>query len=147
MPALELYDHQAALPLDMDRLFRAAADAVPLVLCAAGPGTALLDELEEVEVSFIDDATIAKVHAEFMNDPSPTDVITFEHGEILISTETAIRQATEAGHDPQRECALYLIHGLLHLNGHDDRSPDDFSAMKRIQEGIMNEVWPLESRL
>lgn len=142
VPALELYDHQTALALDLDRLFRAAADAMPLVLRAAGPGTALLDDLEEVEVSFIDDATIAKVHAEFMNDASPTDVITFEHGEILISTEAAIRQAGEDGHSPHRECALYLIHGLLHLNGHDDRSLEEASAMKKIQDAILDSVWP-----
>jgi probable rRNA maturation factor len=147
VPALELYDHQAALELDMERLFRAAADAVPLVMRAAGPGPALLEDLDEVEVSFIDDNAIAKVHAEFMNDASPTDVITFDHGEILISTEAAVRQAVQGGHSPLRECALYVIHGLLHLNGHDDQSPETFAGMKQLQEAILDEVWPLPETL
>jgi probable rRNA maturation factor len=140
--SLELYDHQSALPLDMERLFRAASDALPLVLLSPGSHPAVLDELDEVEVSLIDDATIAGVHAEFMNDPSATDVITFDHGEILISTETAIRQATQGAHSPQRECALYMIHGLLHLNGHDDHSAGEFASMKEIQESILRQVWP-----
>ena len=140
--SLELYDHQSILPLDMERLFRAASDALPLVLLYAGPHPSVLDDLEEIEVSFIDDATISGVHAEFMDDPSPTDVITFDHGEILISTETAIRQAVLGAHSPMRECALYVIHGLLHLNGHDDHSQEEFASMKEIQESILSQVWP-----
>ncbi len=142
MLSLDLYDHQDALPLDLARLFQAATDALPLVLQNAGPHPAVLGELEEVEVSFIDDAAIAAVHGEFMDDATPTDVITFDHGEILISTETAIRQATEGGHRPERECALYLIHGLLHLNGHEDHAPEEFATMKEIQESILERVWP-----
>ncbi len=145
MTSLELYDHQSALPLDMERLFRAASDAMPLVLLHPGPHSPALEDLEEIEVSFIDDATIAGVHAEFLSDDAPTDVITFEHGEILISTETAIRQAAMGAHSPQRECALYLIHGLLHLNGHDDHTPEEFTEMKRLQESILSQVWTEEN--
>lgn len=126
----------------MDRLVHAGAAALPLVLQHPGPHPAVLNDLEEVEVSFIDDSAIAGVHGEFMNDHSPTDVITFDHGEILISTETAIRQAREAGQDPQRECALYIIHGLLHLNGYDDRTPEEFAVMKQTQESILDRIWP-----
>ncbi len=142
MPALELYDHQSALPLDMERLFRAASEALPLVIENPGPHATLLPDLAEVEVSFISDETISTAHAQFMDDPSPTDVITFQHGEILISTDTAIRQAAAHDNDPQRECALYLIHGLLHLHGHDDHLPDESAAMKRLQESILDTVWP-----
>jgi len=145
MPSLELYDHQSALPLDMERLIRAASRALPLVLQQPGPHPPLLPDIEEVEVSFITDAGISAAHAQFMDDPTPTDVITFQHGEILISTDTAIRQAAAHAQDPQRECALYLIHGLLHLHGHDDRAPDESAAMKQIQESILAKVWPLAS--
>jgi probable rRNA maturation factor len=142
MPPLELYDHQTALPLDMDRLFRAAADAMPLVLQSPGPHDSVLEDLEEVEVSFITDADIAQAHARFLDDPTPTDVITFQHGEILISTETALRHAGEHAEDPRRECALYVIHGLLHLHGHEDHVPEEANVMRGIQERILENVWP-----
>jgi probable rRNA maturation factor len=143
MPALELYDHQSALPLDMERLLQAADAALPHILAHPGPHGPDLPELEEIEVSFIDDPAIAAVHSQFMDDPTPTDVITFRHGEILISTDTAIRAAAEAGHPPLRECALYLIHGLLHLHGHEDHTEPEFQEMKRLQELILDTVWPL----
>ena len=77
-----------------------------------------------VNVTLIDDAEIARVHAQFMDDPSPTDVITFpygEEGEILISVETAERQSAEYQVSFEREVALYLVHGPLHLGGYDDQ--------------------------
>ena len=58
-----------------------------------------------VSVTLIDDLKIGRVHLQFMDDPSPTDVITFpygEEGEILISVETAVRQALEYGVSVER---------------------------------------------
>ena len=144
MPALELYDHQSALPLDMERLIHVASQALPLVLEHPGPHPALLPDLEEIEISFITDAIISAAHSQFMDDPSPTDVITFQHGEILISTDTATRQAAAHAHDPQRECALYLIHGLLHLHGHEDHAPDESAVMQQLQDSILTKVWPAQ---
>ncbi len=144
MPSLELYDHQSALPLDMKRLFRAASEALSLVLQHPGLHPALLPDLDEVEVSFITDAAISTAHAQFMNDPSPTDVITFQHGEMVISTDTAIRQAAAHQQDPQRECALYIIHGLLHLHGHEDHDDAEAEAMRQLQESILDQVWPAQ---
>lgn len=143
-PEFSLYDHQTTLTLDLPRLTEVAERAWPLVMAAPGPEVPVLPELREVEVSFITDEAIAKVHAEFLEDPTPTDVITFAHGEILISTETALRQAVEHGQTPEREVALYLIHGLLHLNGHEDESETGFATMKRLQEGVLDQVWPLD---
>ena len=145
-PELSLYDHQQSLTLDLSRLTEVAERAWPLVMAAPGPEKPVLPDLREVEVSFITDAAIAKVHAEFLEDSTPTDVITFAHGEILISTETALRQAVEHGQTPEREVALYLIHGLLHLNGHEDESDTGFLMMKRLQEGILASVWPEDDR-
>ncbi len=141
-PEFNLYDHQQTLPLDLLQLTALAAAAWPLVMAAPGPEVAVLPDLVEVEISFITDEAIARVHAEFLEDPTPTDVITFAHGEILISTETAVRQAADYGQDPVRETALYLIHGLLHLNGHEDESEEGFARMKELQEGILEQVWP-----
>jgi probable rRNA maturation factor len=142
MPDLELFDHQSSLPLDLARLLTAGREALPLVLQSPGPHEPVLPALETVEISFLTDEAIAAVHGEFMDDPTPTDVITFHHGEILISAETAIRQAPEGAHSPERECALYLIHGLLHLNGHHDSDPAERAAMHARQEAILAAVWP-----
>lgn len=140
-PEFSLYDHQTTLQLDLFRLTELAQAAWPKVIAVPGPEVPVLPGLMEVEVSFVTDEAIAKVHAEFLDDPTPTDVITFAHGEILISTETAIRQAADHGQAQEREVALYLIHGLLHLNGHEDESEAGFLMMKRLQEGILDSVW------
>ncbi len=144
MPEISLYNHQNTLILDLPGLTQLAAAAWPLVLEQPGLEAPVLPELMEVEISFITDEAIAKVHAEFLEDPTPTDVITFAHGEILISTETAIRQAAEYGQNPLRETALYLIHGLLHLNGHEDSTEAGFARMKQLQEEILGKLWPVE---
>jgi probable rRNA maturation factor len=101
-----------------------------------------LSELALIEISLVTDAAIAAVHGEFMDDPTPTDVITFQHGEILVSAETAARCAPQHGHPPEREAWLYLIHGLLHLNGYDDTTESARREMEAIQNRILNEVSP-----
>ena len=142
LPDIQLYDHQECLTLDLPALENVARAALPAILASPGPENPSLPDLLEIEVSFITDEMIARVHGEFLADPTPTDVITFAHGEILISTETALRQAGEHGQVPAREVALYLIHGLLHLNGHEDKTEKGFHNMKRLQEKILDEVWP-----
>lgn len=143
MPEFSLYDHQNTISLDLSCLTEVAEIAWPLVMGSPGPEVPALPDLVEVEVSFITDEVISKIHAEFLGDPRPTDVITFAHGEILISTDTAIRQAAEHGQTSGREVALYLIHGLLHLNGHEDETETGFVTMQRIQGKILEAVWPL----
>jgi probable rRNA maturation factor len=64
-------------------------------------------------------------------------VLTFQHGEILISAETARRQARTFGNSLARELRLYVVHGLLHLHGLDDRSEADARRMKATQEKIL----------
>jgi probable rRNA maturation factor len=142
-PSLALYDHQPHHQLDLTRLSQLAESALPL--CLARPGQdapLLLADCEEVEISFVDDDTIAGVHADFMSDPTPTDVITFQHGEIIISADTAARVAPEHGHSLERELGLYLIHGLLHLNGYDDLTPAAREIMHQTQAEILAQLWP-----
>jgi len=93
-----------------------------------------------VEVSLIDDEAIGQVHGVFMDDPTPTDVITFpygEYGEILISVETARRQGLEFGRSLERETALYLVHGILHLAGYTDKTLPEQEEMGEIQEELL----------
>ena len=96
-----------------------------------------LPHLHEVEVTLVSDATIARVHRDFMNIPGATDVITFDHGEIIISTETARENAAQYGRPLKEELALYIVHGLLHLNGYEDKEPVAAARMHLLQERIL----------
>jgi len=94
----------------------------------------------ELSVVFLDDPAIARVHADFMEDPSPTDVITFpadpemeSAGEILVSVDQAIERAAELGVPFSRELGLYLVHGWLHLAGYDDRTDDARAEMRQAE--------------
>lgn len=118
-----------------------AARALPHCLAAVKSSDAPLTSVEEVEISFINDEAIAQVHSDFMNDPTPTDVITFHHGEILVSLDTAVSQGLEHQNPYEREVALYIIHGLLHLAGWEDAEPAERAEMHRLQEAILEQVW------
>lgn len=84
----------------------------------------------ELSVAFLTDAALARIHGDFMGDPTPTDVITFPGdpaagtmGEICVSADRAATVAGRRGIDFARELALYIVHGWLHLSGCDDRKP------------------------
>ena len=98
--------------------------------------------LPEIEVNLVDDSEIARIHVEFMNVQGPTDVITFDHGEIFVSTETAEAQRQSHGNSLHREVALYIVHGLMHLAGYDDRSQEAFRQMADQQESVLRRAWP-----
>ncbi len=79
-----------------------------------------------------------------MDNPSPTDVITFpygEEGEVLISVETAERQALLFGASFEQEMVRYLVHGLLHLAGYDDLTPEGSAEMEEVQEALVAEAF------
>ena len=95
---------------------------------------------EEILVVLVSDRKIAVIHEQFMGIAGATDVITFQHGEILISVETAARQATEYKSDLSRELRLYIAHGLLHLAGYDDHSEDGFREMAKLQNELVDRV-------
>jgi len=99
-----------------------------------------LKELAEISVIVVSDKRIAEIHRRFMNEPAPTDVITFQHGDIVISAETAKRQARQFGTTVVHELRLYLVHGLLHLCGFDDKTSAGAAEMKRVQERIVRSL-------
>ncbi len=112
-------------------------------LLAAPPGPDhVLSELPVVEIAVVDDETIAQVHAEFLNDPSETDAITFPYGEILVSCDTAARYAAEHGLQPAEELFRYMVHGLTHLHGYLDYEPDDRRALFAVQEPLVERYFP-----
>jgi probable rRNA maturation factor len=96
----------------------------------------------ELSLVFLTDAALAKLHADFLSDPSPTDVITFSGdsgagsaGEICVSVDAALRQAGRR--DFSSELTLYLVHGWLHLAGYDDLQPAKKRVMRRAETRAM----------
>ncbi len=110
-----------------------------------------LRKLREVFVWLISDRRMAVLHRQFLGESGPTDVLTFQHGEIFISVETARRQARAFGEEDarrgrrvhgggnslMREVKLYIVHGLLHLHRFDDQTPGEARKMRAAQEKIL----------
>ena len=134
--AIHVFNRQRALPVDLAWLRRFAAAALAEIGKDIHPATPLA-ALEEIEVSIVSDRVIARVHRDFMDIPGATDVITFEHGEIVISSQTADRYAREFKQPLPHELGLYIIHGILHLNGYDDLSEPAASIMKKEQAALL----------
>ena len=112
----------------------------------------LLDELDppyaippgELSIAFLGDEAIGQLHGEFLDDPTPTDVITFEGepeldfaGEICVSVEHALSQSAQFGTTFAEELTLYLIHGWLHLAGFDDLTEAACPAMRAGERHLM----------
>jgi len=95
---------------------------------------------EQVLVVLVSDRKISAIHEQFMGIAGPTDVITFQHGEIVVSVETAAKQATEYDTDLLHELRIYITHGLLHLAGYNDHSEDDFREMAKLQGELVTRV-------
>lgn len=102
-----------------------------------------------IDVAVVDDAAITAVHREYLGQDTPTDVITFPHsapdaeelcGEIIVSADTALREAAARGLPTAGELALYVIHGALHLVGLDDRTAGQAAAMRRWEQSLMESL-------
>ncbi len=140
MPVIKLYNHQRQHKPSLPWLRRVIKAALPLCEAEAKSSKAPLLNLDEIEFTIISDPEISRVHAEFLEDPTPTDVITFHHGEILVSADTAVRQGAEHGQTLDQELALYLIHGLMHLGGWEDDEESEAKEMTQRQERILKSV-------
>ena len=128
--------HPAVLVSDRQTL---SLDAPALVALAQrtlegegiGPGA-------ELSVSFVDEAEITDLHVRYMDEAGPTDVLSFGQddgegilGDVVICPAVAARNNPQ---DPAAEVRLLLVHGILHLLGHDHDAPDEKAAMWAKQE-------------
>ncbi len=139
LPPLVWANRQRTVPpreLCLSVAQRTVARAWPAVVAAQRRGSVLAG-LDPIGVVLVSDRRIAALHGEFMGDSSPTDVITFLHGEIVLSAETARREARERGLPLPQEIARYAVHGLLHLAGWTDGDPDSAADMREMQEKIL----------
>lgn len=104
---------------------------------------------QSISVVFINDNQLAEMHGTYLNDPSPTDVITFDlgddaiEGEIYISFDMAGKQAVDFKVSLEEEVIRLIIHGLLHLAGFDDLEEDAKAEMK-MHENRLVDFYALE---
>src|SRR4051794_24144792 len=128
MGKISIASPQEVVPIDRGRM----REVVRAVLEGEGAADA------EISLAFVDNPTIHRLNKRFLDHDEPTDVLSFPlseakggklSGELVIGAEVALAQAQERGHDVQAELALYVIHGLLHLCGHDDH--DDARLMRQ----------------
>lgn len=94
----------------------------------------------ELSLVFLTDPALARLHADFLGDPSTTDVITFAGdpgfgvaGEICVSVDTAAAYARKHRRNFSAELTLYLVHGWLHLAGFDDLVPAKKRRMRAAE--------------
>jgi probable rRNA maturation factor len=136
VPRISVQDRQRKNRVDRAALEQFAIRALRLCLRQRGRGSGLTS-LEQIDVLLISDRRMSELHQKFMGITGPTDVITFQHGEIFISTETARRQARVHRSSIANELRLYLVHGLLHLHGFDDHVPVEARKMQAAQQKIV----------
>jgi probable rRNA maturation factor len=130
---------QESVPIDRGRM-REVARAV-----LDGEGV----KEAEISLAFVDNTTIHRLNKQYLDHDEPTDILTFPlsepnakrlAGELVIGAEVAREHAEARGHDVQHELALYVIHGILHLCGFDDKSPQDAAAMRQRERHYLQKL-------
>ena len=117
-----------------------------------------LDDMTEVDITIVDDEEIHQLNRDYRGVDRPTDVLSFAldeddedepellegqlHllGDIIISAETATRQAEEFGHGLEREIVYLAVHGLLHLLGYDHMVEEDKVIMRAKEEEALSAI-------
>ena len=111
----------------------------------------------EVSLVFTDSETVKQLNRDYRGVDEPTDVLAFymlpqkevddsfalppdgvtRLGEVIISYPQAVAQAKKQGHSPERELALLIIHGILHLLGYDHEEPEEESKMRERERDLL----------
>ena len=138
IPRIHVRNLQRMVPVNTGALEKFAARAMRLCVKIRRKERTELMRLEEIFVWLISDRRMSRLHRQFLSQTEPTDVLTFQHGEIFISVETAKQHARVFANSLMHELQLYIVHGLLHLHGFDDRTPAGARKMKRMQERILS---------
>lgn len=140
---ISIINSQDAVKLNSGEIKRIAADA----LGAVGEKEA------ELSVYLVDDSEMRRLNFHYRNVDRPTDVLAFSMregeplegaegilGDVVISAQTALRQARRYRKSLKDELNLYLVHGILHLIGYDDNSARARKKMEKLQEEILRMI-------
>jgi probable rRNA maturation factor len=101
-----------------------------------------------VSVAVVDDPTIHTINRQYLQHDYPTDVLSFVleddgrhlQGELVVSADTAVRNAADYGWSAAEELLLYLVHGSLHLVGYRDKEPAEIDAMRQAEAAHMQHL-------
>jgi len=99
----------------------------------------------ELSVSFVNEAEMADLHVRYMDEEGPTDVLSFAQDEDGLLGDVVICPAVAARNDlahPDAELRLLLVHGILHLLGHDHEADEEKARMWALQERYSGVVAP-----
>jgi len=128
--------------------------------------------LAELSVLLVDEAAMTDLHVKWMDEPGPTDVLSFPMdelrppsmaggahggrvagdepgpepgllGDVVLCPQVAAAQAAQAGHSAQQELELLCVHGILHLLGYDHADPEEEAEMFGLQ-GELLQAWRQE---
>jgi len=108
----------------------------------------------ELSVVLVDEPAIEQLHVQWMDEPGPTDVMSFPMdelrpgtdtedsppgllGDVVVCPQVAAKQARTAGHSTQEEMLLLTAHGILHLLGYDHAEPDEEKEMFGLQRRLL----------
>lgn len=117
----------------------------------------------DVAILLVDEGAMEALHVQWMDEPGPTDVLSFPMdelrpgtedaptpegllGDIVLCPQVAESQAQTAGHTTQDELILLTTHGLLHLLGFDHAEPDDEREMFALQRDLIQRFHAAERR-
>ena len=138
-------NNESAIPVDEAAILRLAAFALDTMHVHADA---------ELAIVLVDEGAMEQLHVQWMDEPGPTDVLSFPMdelrpgteeqetppgllGDIVLCPQVAKEQAETAGHSTLDELLLLTTHGVLHLLGFDHAEPDEEKEMFGIQRDIL----------
>lgn len=132
--------------IDVEPLIEPLYDDAARALLSVGRAGA------EVSILLVDDAGIQALNRDWRGRDAATDVLSFPSGgpgdlpvdvlgDVVISVDTAARQAAERGHGLGDELRVLLAHGLAHLLGHDHHDPEEAAAMRDVEAALLTAIY------
>jgi len=146
-------NNESAVEVDTERVLNLARFALNALL---------IHPKSELAIVFVDEPAIEKLHIEWMDEPGPTDVLSFPMdelrpgiegvvsepgllGDIVVCPQVAAAQALVAGHSTSNEICMLVTHGILHLLGFDHAEPDEEREMFSLQGQILADFYSQEA--
>lgn len=146
-------NNESTVDLPEDRVLRLAAFALAKLR---------IHPKSELAIQFVDETAMEELHIQWMDEPGPTDVLSFPMdelrpgteagespegllGDIVICPQVAQVQALAAGHEMINEVLLLTTHGILHLLGFDHAEPAEKKEMFDLQKSILDGFYESEA--